>query len=834
MKTNAFMGNNTNLYKNLKKSIADADCIDIIVSFVMESGVKLIIDDLKSAINRGVKIRILTGNYLNITQPHALYLLRSELGDDFELRFYNVNKSFHPKAYIFHCDDNGEIYVGSSNLSKGALTNSIEWNYHFKKSEHPDDFNQFFNNFEELFYNYSIDVTDDVLREYSKNWIKPKMNFGSSVSTSVLDNGGDSESSSNLSESVDSIEGSKLVGVESVLDSVEYEPQGAQIEALYSLNKCRDEGYDKALVVAATGIGKTYLSAFDSKGYDKVLFVAHREEIIHQAAESFKNIYPNKSIGFFYSNNKDLNADCTFALVQTLGKDIYLNDDYFKDDYFDYIIIDEFHHAVAGNYKNILNYFKPKFLLGLTATPERLDNKDVFALCDYNNVYELRLKEAISKGWLSPFRYYGIYDDSVDYSTIKMKNGKYDDKDLEEKLMINKRGELVYKHYMKYRSNCAMGFCSSRNHAEYMAKFFNEKGIPSVAVYSGAQGEYCEERDIAISKLKSGELKVLFSVDMFNEGVDVPSIDTVLFLRPTQSPTVFLQQLGRGLRNDDNKEFLTVLDFIGNYKKANLVPFLLSGQNYDSKVLVKGGSPLEFEYPLDCFIDFDFELIDLFKQQAKNEVKVKDKIFMEYGEIKENLGHVPSRMDLFLGFDDNLLQALKKNRKYDLFKDYITFLNDHNELNSEEEILLDTIAHEFFNTLETTSMTKSYKMPIFKAFYNNGNIKMAITDDDVYKNMKEFYDYKSNGVDMLKHKSSKDYKSWGKREYLNLARKNPIKFLKKSSGDFFVEKEGYELALVDGLEEYIHLESFKHHFNDIIEYRTLSYYKDRYEKQYLV
>ena len=257
---NAFTGNDSSLYNELKSSIHSADKIDIIVSFLMESGVKLIINDLKSAIKNGAKIRILTGNYLNITQPQALYLLRKELGDKIDLRFYNVpNKSFHPKAYIFHNKVDSEIYIGSSNLSKGALTDSIEWNYHFKKSDNEKDFNYFYKNFEDLFENFTEVVTDGVLRDYSKSWIKPKFSKQTKLS------GGDP-----LTEDEESSE----IEV--------FEPRGAQIEALYALDRCRDEGYDKGLVVAATGIGKTYLAAFDSKNYDKVLFVAHREEIIKQ------------------------------------------------------------------------------------------------------------------------------------------------------------------------------------------------------------------------------------------------------------------------------------------------------------------------------------------------------------------------------------------------------------------------------------------------------------------------------------------------------------------------------------------------------------------------
>ena len=549
--------------------------------------------------------------------------------------------------------------------------------------------------------------------------------------------------------------------------------------------------------------------------------------VIRQARKTFENVSPEKSAGFFYGKEKERESDITFALVQSLGKKSNLEK--FKRDEFDYIIIDEFHHAVANNYKNILDYFSPKFLLGLTATPERLDNKDVFALCDYNNVYEIRLKEAINKGFLSPFRYYGIYDDTVDYDEIAFRNGKYDEKDLEEKLMINKRSELVLYHYKKYNFKRTIGFCSSRKHAEYMAEYFTNKKVPAASVYSGEQGEYSENRFEAISKLEDNELKILFTVDMFNEGVDIPTVDSVLFLRPTQSPIVFLQQLGRGLRTAENKKYLTVLDFIGNYKKANLVPFLLSGYDYDTKTLLNE-NVLEFEYPDECFIDFDFKLIDLFKVQAAQKTRVKDRIIMEYESVKEKLEKRPTRTDLFLKMDESIYQKIIKSSQLNIFRDYLKFLDDNGELQFEEREFISTPAHEFLKTLETTSMTKSYKMPILKAFYNDGDIKMAITDDDVYKSMKEFYEYKSNGVDMLKDNSSKDYQNWGKKQYLSLAKRNPIKFLNKTHGEFFIKKKGFALALSDDLKDYIHLESFIGHFKDIIEYRTVSYYKSRYEE----
>ena len=798
--SNSITGDKDHLYPKLKQSFKTATTIDIVVSFLMESGVKLLLQDLKEALGRGVNIRILTGNYLKITQPQALYLLKSELGDKVDLRFYNnPNKSFHPKAYMFHNPLDSEIYIGSSNISRGALTSSIEWNYRFLKSNAPNDFKVFYDTFEDLFNNHSLVITDEVLKDYSKQWTRPNIYKDLEKEESKED---------------------KVINI--------FEPRGAQIEALYSLDKSREEGFDKGLVVAATGIGKTYLAAFDSAKYQRILFVAHREEIIKQAAQSFKNVRNSDDIGFFYANQKDTNNSFIFALVQTLGKDEYLNEKYFAKDYFDYIVVDEFHHAVSNNYNKIINYFTSKFLLGLTATPERLDSKDVFALCDYNMVYEVRLKDAINKGWLVPFKYYGIYDETVNYEDIDYKYGKYDDKQLEEALMLNKRGELILNHYQKYNSQRAMGFCSSRHHAEYMAKVFNENKVSAAAVYSGERGEYSEERDIALAKLTSGELKVIFSVDMFNEGLDVPQIDMVMFLRPTQSPTIFLQQLGRGLRKAKDKKCLNVLDFIGNYKKANLVPFLLSGKEY-SAAECKKNKQGDYEFPDECIVDFDFRIIDIFKKQAEREMKVKDKIKEQFDIVYDMLGHRPSRVELFTYMDDDVYQNIKsKNKSMDPFKNYLEYIKENDELSYDEEKLYDSRGREFINMIETTSMSKTYKMPVLLAFYNDGDIKMEISEDDIYKSFYEFYRKGSNKVDMLKDKSTSDFMSWDKKKYISLAKNNPIKFLIKTHGDFFKEKDNCILALQDDLKELIGSEAFKEHMLDAIDLRVETYYKNRF------
>lgn len=832
---NCITGHNDHLYKRIQQSIHTATSIDIIVSFLMESGVKLLQKDLESIKDKNIPIRILTGNYLNITQPSALYLLKDILGDKVDLRFYNDTKrSFHAKAYIFENNEEGEIFIGSSNLSKSALTSGIEWNYRIDKKTSEDDYNYFKSMFEDLFLNESIIVNDEELERYSKAWKRPK------VFAQI------EEKKEKINYSYD--EENKVTSL--------FEPRGAQIEALYELKKTREEGNDKALVVAATGIGKTYLAAFDSREFNRVLFIAHREEILKQAYESFKNVRIDKfnscddlfnkvaenmdkvennynedgyNMGFFMNSTKDTDKDIVFASVQSLGKENYLNEQYFTKDYFDYIVVDEFHHAVSNNYQNIINYFTPKFMLGLTATPDRLDNKDVFNVCDYNTVYEATLKTAIDKGWLVPFRYYGIYDESVNYEEVEFKNGKYNENQLEDALSINKRAELILNHYRKYKSSSALGFCTSKSHAEFMAKYFNEQGISACAVYSGSEGEYNEERNTALNKLRKEEIKVIFSVDMFNEGLDVKSIDMVMFLRPTESPTVFLQQLGRGLRKDKNKKYLNVLDFIGNYKKANLVPYLLTGE---SKKIAKttGFIPSEEDYPEDCFIDFDFRLIDIFEKMNKANQKLEDLILAEYFKIKEDLGHIPSRVEMFTYMDDDLYSNMKKKSKINIFKDYTKFLNDNNEIDEYEDNLVGTFGHEFIKFIENTSMSKTYKIPVILAFYNDGKMKLEIDDEDLYKSFKEFYSKGSNGVDMLKDKSTAKFRTWEKKQYVSLARKNPVHFLCKSSSEFFT-MEGDNICLNKELNLYLGNESFIKHVKDAIDFRTKEYYKSRFDNK---
>ena len=850
------------LYYQLIQDMETATQIDIIVSFLMESGVRMLLNDLGAAINRGAKVRILTGNYLGITQPSALYLIKQKLTARVDLRFYNEKgRSFHPKAYIFHYQTYGEIYIGSSNISRSALTSGIEWNYRFSSRDDRLNFEQFSSTFEDLFENHAVVIDNAQLEAYSRSWHEPA-------------------AARNLKEYDESEEDSAY----RVLPM--FEPRGAQIEALCALENTRAEGAKKALVLAATGIGKTVLAAFDSKPYERVLFVAHREEILQQAATTFRNIRGSSDYGFFKGDDKCTDKPLIFASVSTLGNTRYLRSEYFSPTYFQYIIIDEIHHGVANQYRRIVEYFRPEFLLGLTATPERMDGRSIYELCDYNVPYEISMREAINKGMLVPFRYYGIYDDTADYGNLRLVRGHFDVHELDRRFVENKkRQELIFKYYCKYGSQRALGFCCSRAHAEDMARAFAVRGIPAVSVYSGsaetltgadwqatdlpsqeengaasaqnwsqgmssdflaqndaidsvqegtgvanaqARPSYRMNRNEAIEKLKKGEIRVIFSVDMFNEGVDITSVDMVMFLRPTESPVVFLQQLGRGLRCDRNKEYLNVLDFIGNYERAgNVRQYLTGGKNVGKQYDPADKSVL----PDNCIVDFDMRLLDLFQMMDKKQVKVKQRIQNEYLRVKEQIGHRPLRMDLFTYMEEDTYQIAIEHSKDNPFRNYLAYLKENKELSLTEQRLWNGLGREFLNVLETTSMSKVYKMPVLMTFYNYGDIRMEVTDEELLATWKEFFNTGTNWKDLDKNMTYEKYKNISDRDHIRKICQMPVHFLQESGKGFFVQKEGATLALHEDLRNIIKDPAFVEHFGDIITYRAMDYYKRRYENR---
>ncbi|MGL5623601.1 DEAD/DEAH box helicase family protein, partial [Cetobacterium sp.] len=725
--------NKVTMYESLKNSINLSEEIIINVSFIRDSGLKLLIPELKKARSEGKSIKILTSDYMNVTEPNALYRLLDIPGVKI---FKNPEKpSFHPKTYIFKNKNNVEIYVGSSNISYSALISGVEWSYQFFGDPQNSDINNILTEFDELYEKNSFELTLDWLRKYEKNYKKKE-----------FQNYIDPDSPKNSIE--------------------EIEPIKFQVPALYELSKTREEGFNKALVIVATGLGKTYLSAFDSKNFDKILFVAHRDEILKDAQKTFETIYSDsKSYGFFNGSAKDINKDIIFASVQTLSKNDYLSEDYFSKDYFDYIVVDEFHHSSAKSYSEILNYFKPKFLLGLTATPDRADSGDIYKLCDYNIAYECDLRVAINNGWLTPFQYFGIYDDT-DYSLIPWRGGKYDLESLENSLIVEKRVQLVLEKYLKYRKKSTIAFCASVKHAKVMYNYFLKNKIKSALILGETS---ISDRQNIIKKFKDGKLDIIFTVDIFNEGIDIPCIDTVLFLRPTTSYTIFMQQLGRGLRTYPNKHHLRVLDFVGNYKGSELKPSFLTGFRKNSNL---PKSPLDenFILPEGCTANFDFKIIEHFENEEKKRDPLHQKMIQDYLNVKEYLRKTPTIMDIYTFGEYPVSLYIKE---YDSWYNFLKTINDLNE----KELQFTQKAIDFLKLLDTTKMTKSYKIPLFLSLFEV-EPKQSIELKEIGKYFKQFYDNKLHGKD-LNNKIHTDWKNWELKKFMTLARDNPINFLTK-------------------------------------------------------
>ncbi|GAL09140.1 helicase-related protein [Vibrio astriarenae] len=502
------IGGDDPLLPQLIHAINYATEIEIAVSFIQPSGLDLLLPSIHEAIERRentdypLKLRVLTSDYLHITHPIALRALIELEGEHVEVKVFETNnRSFHLKSYIFVRTDaaksfyNGTAYIGSNNISKAALTYAHEWclRLDYRQPEDSAEAKQFHyirEQFDKLFNHASaVNITDAWINNYIKNRKPPKLS---------------------------------VVGDASLLDEDEYTPNQAQVEALEALNKTRSAGFTRGLVVMGTGMGKTWLSAFDAKQINaqRVLFVAHREEILTQALNTFAKLWPEKSAGYYNGKEKSLSKDMLFASVQTIGQLTHLSN--FDKSHFDYVIVDEFHHASARTYINVLNYFEPRFLLGLTATPERTDQANILSLCNDNLVYERNLVHGIDDNILVPFHYYGIWDDSVNYQEIPWRNGKFDPSELDAQFATTQRATHIFKHWKEKKQSRTLAFCISKKHADYMAEQFNNTfaslGYKALSVHS----ESTVLRNEALTMLDNGEIHVLFSVDLFNEGTDLP------------------------------------------------------------------------------------------------------------------------------------------------------------------------------------------------------------------------------------------------------------------------------------------------------------------------
>ena len=451
------------------------------------------------------------------------------------------------------------------------------------------------------------------------------------------------------------------------------EPHYLQKEVLEALDYYRHKGWKKGVVVLPTGTGKTFLSAFDTlnvKG--RILFIVHRLDILSQSKEAFERIYPNEKLGILTGEIKENVDDCKvlFASKDTLRNPDVLQS--FPQNEFDYIIVDEVHHGQAPSYRSVLQYFNPNFfMLGLTATPDRMDRKDIFELFDYQKVFEYALNEAIENGFLVPYTYYGLMD-NIDYNNIRHNGKKYNIADLDRTLIINERNERIFEEYLsKGNGNKALGFCCTIKHANAMANFFNQKGVSSVAITSET-----ENREQIIKAFRENKYTVAFTVDLFNEGIDFPDLQVLLFLRPTESKTVFFQQLGRGLRICGGKGKVVVIDFIGNYKKANnLRKYLSKGSS--ERVNPKSGriEKIEYFYTPNCEVIFDAEVEEILDRQDTAEREItKEDLKEAYYTLYEQLNRKPSQEDI------NRAGQFKVGRYLSVFGSWVGFLREIGEL----------------------------------------------------------------------------------------------------------------------------------------------------------
>ena len=726
---------------NLRKELENCDEFIISVAFITEGGLSLILEQLKELENRNIRGKILTGDYLNFTEPKALKRLLNY--KNIELKILSKEK-FHAKGYFFKKGNLWTLIIGSSNLTQTALTVNFEWNLKINSLEDGKITKDILNNFEEIFERLpklDLEMVENYEKVYklSKEYLKIQ------------------EKNQNS------------------LFKEDIKPNFMQKEALENLKLLR-ESEDKGLLISATGTGKTYLSAFDVKNLkpEKMLFIAHRKTILRKAKYTFENIISNKKMAI-YGEESIVDADYIFAMVQTLNKKEHLEK--FSKNYFNYIIIDEVHHSGAKTYQSIISYFKPDFLLGMTATPERSDDFDIYRLFNHNIAYEIRLYDALRENLLCPFHYFGVSDITVDGECI-------DNKTSIKNLTLEQRIDHIIEksRYYGYSGEKLHGlmFVSRVEEANILAEKFNERGIKSIAL-TGEHGD--NTRENAIEKLENGEIEYIITVDIFNEGIDIPCVNQVILLRPTESSIVYIQQLGRGLRKNKNKEFVVVLDFIGNYEKNFLIPTAISQNNsfdkdFMKKFILNGTNMI----PGESSISFE-EIVKerIFENINKTNFSTKKNIEHDFNLLEKQLGRTPMLNDFFtrnmiepsviLRFRkdyDSVLKALRPNTEFGILseieKNFLTFLSS------------------FF-----TPAKRIHEMVILQESIKSAKISLKEVEDILEKKYK-IKQQKENIENAVKHLSKEIFTSLSTMKEFE-----PI--LEKVNGEYKVSKDfknGYE------------------------------------------
>ena len=771
---------------SLEDELLKCDKFDISVAFITDGGIEPLLQTLKILEMRGIEGRILTTDYLEFSDPKALRKLASF--KNIELKMFmseEAGEGFHTKGYMFKNNDIYKIIIGSSNMTQKALSVNREWNTKIVSTEQGE-------------------YAKEILNEFERLWnSKYSLNYGQFIETYELNY--------KLIKEQRKIASAKKI---SSLEEYKLQPNAMQISFINNLNKILEKGEKRALLISATGTGKTYASAFALRENKpgRALFLVHREQIAKQAIESYKKIFgETKTFGLLSGNSKEFEADFLFSTMQMMSKeDIFKK---FKEDEFDIIVIDEAHRIGASSYQKIIQYFKPKLLLGMTASPERTDGYDVYKEFNYNIACEIRLKQALEENFLCPFHYFGITDIEFDGETID-ENTELSDF---SKLTCDERVNYIIKQIEFYghsgTTTNGLIFCSSKREALALSDKFNNRGYFTV-VLTGEDSQ--EKREEAINRLTSKNIEekidYIFTVDIFNEGVDIPEINQVIMLRPTESPIVFVQQLGRGLRKAADKEYVVILDFIGNYKNNFMIPIALSGdRSYNKDNIRRYVLEGERIIPGSSTIHFDeiskkriFEAID---HADFTDIKL---IKENYTNLKRKLGRIPSlldfdkygEMDVFRIFDNKSLGSyykflVKYEKKFKI------------RLNMNEEKMIEFISKKIANgkrihELELLNILNDESDNLLEKLQKKINVKYGFYLDEQTKR---------SIVNVLTNNFASGS---GKKTYKECI------FIEENDNDYRISKN---------FDEMLKNKDFKNMFNELIQF-GISRYKQNYSEKY--
>lgn len=794
------------LWDHLSWRIAGARFVDILASFVQLSGLDVIEDRLFDAVRNDARVRVLVSDYLYISDARALRRLlgwvnlASEEFSEGRLSVKLVESqklpsnpaSFHPKAWQISDEHHGFVAVGSSNLSRPALQTGIEWNLLTSQPANTSSHRDASTAYTSL-WDAASPLTPELVDEYAKH---ASNHFAKHFQP----------------EATDSRE--EL-----------FEPRPWQIEALESLNRIRAAGYRRALVAVATGMGKTWLAAFDARQVGRqlrrrprVLVIAHRAHILAQAEAALSRVldaeFTDGTTAWYLGSNNTLDGDVVIASVQKLSRKKGLQQ--IAKQHFDYVVMDEVHHAHAPSYRRVLAELQADFILGLTATPERSDGYDVATIFDDNLAYHATIGDGIEEESLVPFHYIGIKD-TVNFEQIPWRNGRFDLEELEKQVAHSDRMDRLASALDQHPAGHTIVFCCSRRHATFARDWLRSEGNTAAAVFSGEGSDSYSE---SLNGLRTGSLQFLCVVDMFNEGLDIPAVDRIVMLRPTESKVIFLQQLGRGLRASEGKTQLLVIDFVGNHRvfaqrMIHLLSLKTSTASWNDLKNWLGGEPPDL--PDGCMLDVELDAKDLLKQFLP---KGKASGIEGYRAIRDDLGRRPLMLEVFSrGYLPKIISAGEGS--------WFGFVDNEADLSAKESKTAAAFS-EWLKTVESTSLNKSYKMVVLRVLLDQGNLFQRVDLHSFSLACRRFMqNHEVLRRDLAGGHHAGDHDDANESEWVSWWIKWPIsRWLDKQSGTNWFVRDGdtFCLNIPCGDAQQAVLESLT---EEIVEYRLAHYAKSR-------